>query len=242
MADGVWNESGKESAMADGVWNEPGKESLCPAVINDSLPDAIGDASPEASTLASNSKILFLVLLFVLFYVASALLAVMSLVFFLCGLIVNQFYFRICIDLASLALLASSVHLVVCAAFEERISSSGTKLGKERMVDGPWKESAKESLCPEGIQENLPDDTGDVIGLPEQTKTFPHSKMLRISSLVVSLCLTKVLLAAMSVIFVLCGIFINPLYFWVSVILAVLALLSAWLHLHEEYFLSLNKI
>jgi hypothetical protein len=239
MADGVWNESGK--AMADGFWNELRKESRCPAVISDSLPDATGDASPEASMLASNTKIIFLALLLVLLYVASVLLAEMSVVFFLCGIIVNPIYVWVSIRLTALALLTAMLHLVVCAAFEARISSSGTTLGKERTVDGPWKESAKESLCPEGIQENLPGDAGDVIGLPEQTKAFPHSKMLRISSLVVSLCLTKVLLAAMSVIFVLCGIFINPLYFWVSVILAVLALLSAWLHLHEEYFLSLNK-
>jgi uncharacterized membrane protein len=217
--------------MADVARSESGKgtPSPYPTEINDNMSDDFVDGIvvPEQTkksihSSSENTKTLVLVNLVVLLHLASALLAVMSVIFFVCGIIIDPVYLVVAIILTVLGLVTAWLYSSAYKLLETKISAFGTKVGKTRAVDRSWKESAEESLC----------EVGDVSGMTEQTKVSSSaSKVLRIANLVVSLYFASALLMVVSVIFLFCGIIDNPIYCRVSVLLAVLALLTAWLSL-----------
>jgi hypothetical protein len=196
-----------------------------PTEISDNDDFVDGIVVPEQtkkSILSSseNTKTLVLVNLVVLLHLASALLVVMSVIFFVCGIIIDPVYLVVAIILTVLGLVTAWLYSSAYKLLETKISAFGTKVGNA--VDRSWKESAEESLC----------ELGDVSGMKEQTKVSSSaSKVLRIANLVVSLYFASALLMVVSVIFLFCGIIDNPIYCRVSVLLAVLALLTAWLSL-----------
>jgi membrane protein implicated in regulation of membrane protease activity len=209
--------------MADEERIESGEGSAYPTEISDNVPDdfvgvIVLPEQIKSVHSSSDTKTLVLVLLVVLLHLASAILVVMAVIFFVCGVIIYPVYLVASILLTVLGLVTAWLYSSAYKLLEKRISASGTTVGKEQAIDRLWKESAEESLC----------EVGDVSGLTAKVSSSA-SKVLRIANLVVSLYLASALLMVVSVIFLFCGIVDNPIYVRVSVLLAVFALLTAWL-------------
>jgi hypothetical protein len=95
------------------------------------------------------------------------------------------------------------------------------------MTDGVWKDSAKESLRPAGISDDLPDDVRDIVGLPEQTKVIAWTsydpKKQGILCCDYSVLLANSCLAVMTMIFFFYGFIFGPIFFWLCIPLVVLS-------------------